>query len=358
MSFDSAAVRVEQGERLDLSDILSLLDHPNLTELGMLAHSARMRIVPSPVVTYALGGAVAWSGPSGSAPGRAGQFSTEEISQMIDVLLPSGPVDLCLYTEGDATVAEWQAAFTAIKKDRKAGTLTCSIATAEVARLADSSEISVREALERLQIAGLNRLQGEVVGPAGESSLSSARWMEVHEEAHRLRLPGTAAIPESLSTPQETAEHLLRVRELQDRTGLFGSFVPCPVGRRGPGDPMRPVQASEGKRPSSYLHLRLVAAARCALDNIVHIESGWELQGAKIGEVALRSGADDWGCTGIYFPSGPSRPTPLIAVEEIERLVRDSGFTPWPRDGQYGRIPSEMMVNRRKMGGPVLTLVR
>ncbi|MDQ2732638.1 MAG: hypothetical protein M3Y56_13350, partial [Armatimonadota bacterium] len=156
----------------------------------------------------------------------------------------------------------------------------------------------------------------------------------------------------------EMAENLLRIRDLQDRTGLFGSFVPCPTGRRSPGDPMRPTQLEVGKSPSAYLHLRLVAAARCALDNIAHIESGWELQGAKIGEVALRSGADDWGSTGINLASGPARPAPLIAVEEIERIVRDAGFSPWPRNGQHGCVPAEMMLNRRRMGGQVLTLVR
>ena len=123
--------------------------------------------------------------------------------------------------------------------------------------------------------------------------------------------------------------HLLRLRELQDRTGGFLAFIPwsfVPANTL-----MKDVSPAGGDD-----YLRTVAISRLMLDNIEHLQSGWLTEGLKLGQIALAFGCDDMG--GILIEDKVLEPTGIkvrTRREDLIRLIREAGFLPVQRDTNY-----------------------
>jgi cyclic dehypoxanthinyl futalosine synthase len=137
----------------------------------------------------------------------------------------------------------------------------------------------------------------------------------------------------SVETLEERVEHLRVLRELQDETGGFRAFIPWSFQ---PGN-----TALEGvtEQATGVEYLMMVAVSRLYLDNFAHIQASWVTQGLKMGQVALRFGADDLGSTMIE--ENVVAATGLHAQAnsaDLIHAIRGAGFVPAQRRTDYSLV--------------------
>jgi aminodeoxyfutalosine synthase len=212
----------------------------------------------------------------------------------------------------------------------------------EVGFLAHAQGRSTRSVLEELAEAGLDVLPGggaEVFTPTLRRSLcpeklSGKEWLRIHEEAHSLGIPSNATMLFGhVETLEDRVEHLLALRDLQDRTAGFKCFIPLPYQ---PGN--NPLGA-EG--PDGLDILRTIALSRIVLDNIEHIKAYWAYMGLKTAQVGLWAGADDLDGTiveeKIGHAAGAATPKGLTLSELCTAIVQ-AGMEPVERNALFEEI--------------------
>jgi len=214
-----------------------------------------------------------------------------------------------------------------------------SFSPPEIAHFARGSGLKIAEVLSRLKQAGLDSLpgggaeilvdsvRGRLSGPA---KCSADDWFAVMRAAHAAGLPTTATMMFGhIESLQDRVAHLVRLRELQDETGQFTAFIPWTYQPQN--------TALGGDEAGGVDYLRTLAVSRIALDNFANIQASWLTQGAKIGQVALRFGANDIGGTileeNVVTAAGIAH-QPMLP-DELARLIRDAGFQPAQRDTYY-----------------------
>jgi aminodeoxyfutalosine synthase len=213
----------------------------------------------------------------------------------------------------------------------------------EIEWFAKISRKPIKDILLELIDAGLGSLPGggaEIFHPEVREQICGAKastelWLEVHRTAHRLGLRSNATMLYGhIEKPLHRIDHLIRLRELQDETGGFQTFIPLafhPDNSRMDDIP----------RPSGIMDLKTMAISRLMLDNIPHIKAYWVMLEIKTAQVALSFGADDLDGTvvheKIYHDAGADTPQELT-VTDIERLIREAGRAPVERDTLYHRI--------------------
>jgi cyclic dehypoxanthinyl futalosine synthase len=212
----------------------------------------------------------------------------------------------------------------------------------EVAHIAQSSGLTVAEALRRLRAAGLDSLPGggaeilvdRVRTEVSPHKIGATGWLDVMREAHRLGMKSTATMMfGSLDTPAERIEHLRRIRDLQDETGGFTAFIAWTFQAGN-------TRLEAGHRPATgWDYLRMLAVARLYLDNVANVQASWVTQGLRMGQVSLAFGANDMGSTmieeNVVKAAGVSH---TITVPEMVRLIAAAGFRPVQRDTLYREV--------------------
>ena len=137
-----------------------------------------------------------------------------------------------------------------------------------------------------------------------------------------------------LEESRHRVDHLCRLRNLQDETGGFQTFIPLAFHPENTG-------LDHLDLPSGLTDLRVMALSRVMLDNFDHIKAYWIMLGEKTAQVALSFGADDLDGTVvhelIYHDAGAVTPEGL-SVEELHRLIREAGREPVERDTLYRRV--------------------
>ena len=202
---------------------------------------------------------------------------------------------------------------------------------------------SVRDILEEMVDAGLGSLPGggaeifhpEVRNQICEHKADSRRWFETHRTAHELGLKSNCTMLYGhIEKPYHRIDHLIRLRELQDETGGFQTFIPLAFHPENTG-------LSHIKKPTSLMDLRVMAISRLMLDNIPHMKAYWIMLGIGTAQVALSYGADDIDGTVrhelIYHDAGATTPE-VLSVDSIRRLIIEAGRKPVERDTLYHRI--------------------
>ncbi|MDY0291253.1 MAG: cyclic dehypoxanthinyl futalosine synthase [Desulfuromonadaceae bacterium] len=215
-----------------------------------------------------------------------------------------------------------------------------SLSPAEVVHLAAHAGISLRACIQRLQAAGLESIPGggaEVLVDAVRRHISPnkigwRKWAEVMETAHELGMKTTATLMFGCGeTPEQLVEHLVRVREIQARSGGFTAFISWSYQ---PDNTELGHEIRHGATGTDYL--RVVALSRLVLDNVPNIQASWVTQGARMAQVALRFGANDMGGTmleeNVVAAAGVSF---RMSQPEIIHLIRAAGFTPVRRTTKY-----------------------
>ncbi len=173
-----------------------------------------------------------------------------------------------------------------------------SLSPAEVIQIADLSDLTMEECLQRLHRAGLASVPGggaeilvdEVRKTISPNKIGWKKWAWVMEEAHHLGMRTTATMMfGSTEKPADIIEHLFRIREIQERTGGFTAFIPWSY---------QPDNTELGGTASTGIeYLKVLAVSRIVLDNIDNIQASWVTQGALMAQVALYFGGNDLGGT-------------------------------------------------------------
>lgn len=202
---------------------------------------------------------------------------------------------------------------------------------------------SVREVLCELRDAGMDSLPGggaeifhpEVRDVICEHKSDATRWLEIHRTVHELGLRSNATMLYGhLENAFHRIDHLLRLRELQDETGGFQTFIPLAFHPEN-------TKLSHLKKPSALADLRTMAVSRLMLDNFDHLKAYWIMLGIGTAQTALAYGADDLDGTVrhelIYHDAGAKTPE-ILTVEEIRRLIVEAGREPVERDTLYHRV--------------------
>ncbi|MEZ6151606.1 MAG: aminofutalosine synthase MqnE [Pirellulaceae bacterium] len=202
---------------------------------------------------------------------------------------------------------------------------------------------SVSEVLADLRDAGLGSLPGggaeifhaEVRDQLCEHKADAHKWFEVHRAAHQLGLRSNCTMLYGhVEQAFHRIDHLLRLRELQDETGGFQTFIPLAFHPDN-------TELAEIKKPSALADLRTIAVARLMLDNVPHIKAYWIMLGIETAQVALHYGADDIDGTVrhelIYHDAGATTPE-LLTSQRISDLIEETGRQPVERDTLYRHI--------------------
>jgi aminodeoxyfutalosine synthase len=201
----------------------------------------------------------------------------------------------------------------------------------------------LREILEELIEAGLGSMPGggaeifhpEVRDRICEHKADAQNWLDIHRTAHELGLrTNCTMLYGHIEQPYHRIDHLIRLRELQDETGGFQTFIPLAFHPDNTG-------LSHIRKPSALMDLRTMAISRLVLDNVPHIKAYWIMLGIGTAQTALAYGADDLDGTVrhelIYHDAGAETPE-ILSVDEIRRLIIEAGREPVERDTLYRRI--------------------
>jgi len=214
---------------------------------------------------------------------------------------------------------------------------------------------STRELLQEFKEAGLGSLPGggaeifhpEVRDKICEHKADADSWVRIHREAHALGLRSNATMLYGhIEEARHRIDHLCRLRQLQDETGGFQTFIPLAFHPDN-------TKLSHIKKASGVTDLRVMAISRLMLDNFPHIKAYWVMLGIRTAQVALSFGADDIDGTvvheKIYHDAGSDSPQE-ISVTELRRLIEEAGRVPVERDTLYHevvRTPKQWKTGKR-----------
>lgn len=213
----------------------------------------------------------------------------------------------------------------------------------EIDYLAGLSKQSVPAVLEELKAHGLRCIPGggaeiltdRVWKKIYKDKMGPDRWLQVHREAHEAGLHSNATMLYGhIETIEECVEHMRRLRELQDATGGFMTYIPLRY---------HPDNNRLGKlgMPSAMISLKHIAVGRLYLDNFSHIKTYWTMIGLDTSQMALFHGADDFDGTvmeeKITSMAGGVQPQ-FLTVERLRALIQETGRIPVERDAVYNVV--------------------
>jgi aminodeoxyfutalosine synthase len=218
------------------------------------------------------------------------------------------------------------------------------------------------EVIDGLVAAGLDSCPGggaEIFRDPTRSRIcahktSGERWLELSEKVHRRGIHTNATMLYGhIESFEDRVDHLVKLRELQDKTGGFMCFIPLAFHPKG-------TDLSHLPGPSGIDSLKTIAVSRLMLDNIAHIKAYWVMLGRHLAQVALRFGADDLDGTineggslmESYLADGNEN---QLTRTEFDEMVRGAGRVPVERDTLYNRIdPPSRPIKKPQPTLPVL----
>ena len=355
MSRTDVLDRAAAGRPVTVREAVHLLREAPLFELGRAADGVRRRLHPDGAVAYIVDRNINYTNVcacgcsfcafyrDASAP-DAYVLSEESLSQKIEETLSLGGTQVLLQggLHPDWGVEDAERLVRAVKRHpvRLHG-----FSPPEIWHFANRSGIAVGEVIARLAAAGLDSIPGggaeilddEVRARISPRKIGWEQWAAVMREAHRQRLRTSATMMfGSIESPESIARHLLRVRGVQEETGGFGSFIPWtfqPANTALSADP-----AFGGSTADGFGHavgyLRVLAVSRLLLPNVRTLQVSWVTMGAKVAQVGLFFGANDFGSTMIEENVVSSAGAAFrMSEEEIVATIRDAGFRPVKRAG-------------------------
>lgn len=233
-----------------------------------------------------------------------------------------------------------ESVFRSIKKNFPHITIHSLTAT-EIDYFARVSGLSVEDVLVRLKEAGLNSLPGggaeilvdRVRRHVSPRKISSKRWLQIHEKAHRVGLKSTATMVIGMGESlKDRIQHLDELRQLQDVTGGFLSFIPWIYY---PGN-----TELGGVKTTAADYLRTLAVSRIFLDNFQHVQASWLTVGKKVAQMGLHFGADDLGSVMLEenVVKATGHRVISLRVEEMREMIAAAGRIPVQRDTEFNYL--------------------
>jgi len=213
----------------------------------------------------------------------------------------------------------------------------------EIDYLSKLSGMNLTETLVTLKEAGLGSLPGggaEIFNPAVRNTLCAEkitgdRWLEVMETAHGVGLKSNATMLYGhIESYEDRIDHLLKLRDMQDRTNGFQAFIPLSFHSQN-------TEIKKAAYTTGFDDLKTLAISRLMLDNFDHIKAYWIMLGEKIAQVSLNFGVDDLDGTvaeeRITKAAGGTTDGSMTK-DNIVHLIKQAGRTPVERDTVYNVV--------------------
>jgi cyclic dehypoxanthinyl futalosine synthase len=343
---------LRSGERLDHPSALDLLTKAPLGELMALAHAERMRRHPNPRVTFVFDTNPNYTNicmtrcrfcafcRSPEDP-QAYTLTPETLALRVKAAADAGATTVLLQGGHNPKIGlkDWLAYIRAIKS-AVPDIHIHPFSPAEYVFMAQTEQCTVRDVLAAVYAEGVRTIPGggaEILTETVRKQIApgkatSGQWLSVCAEAHAMGFRTTATMMFGhVETDGDIVEHMLVLRDLQDCTRGFTSFIPWSFK---PGDNPLGEQIPRGVHSAKYV--RIIALARLVLDNFEHIQSSWFSENVAAGQLGLLAGADDFGGIlveeNVLQQAGHQRTT---TVEKVKTIIRRTGFTPAQRDSFY-----------------------
>jgi aminodeoxyfutalosine synthase len=166
---------------------------------------------------------------------------------------------------------------------------------------------------------------------------TSDQWLEIHETAHKLGMPSNATMLYGhIESFAHRVDHMNRLRELQDKTGGFNTFIPLKFRNKDN-------QMSDVAEVSMIDDLKNYAVSRIFMDNFPHLKAYWPMIGRHTAQMSLNFGVDDIDgtiddSTKIYSMAGSEEQNPSLSTEQLVQMIKEAGRTPIERDTLYNVI--------------------
>ncbi len=343
--------KIQNGERLSLQDGLALYNTPDLISLGKMAHFVQQQ-KSGDAIYFVLNQKIEHTNicilsckfcdfAVKKGDPNAYEMTTEDI---LNTLTPE--IAEVHITGGMPADWPWERYVDIVRSihekfphaDVKAYTAV------EIDFFHKKFKMSIEEVLRQLKDAGLKTMPGggaEIFSERVRKLLFNQKigakgWFEVHKIAHKLGIPtNSTMLYGHVETLEERLIHMMKLREAQDETGGFLTFIPLAFQ---PGDTgIKP----RNQFTSAIDDLKTIAVSRLMLDNFPHIKAYWVMLTEEVTSVALNFGADDMdGTVGqerIAHDAGATSPMKL-AKDQIIKIIRDAGKIPVERDVYYNAL--------------------
>ena len=214
------------------------------------------------------------------------------------------------------------------------------------------AKLTVEEGMKQLHDAGLDSLPGggaEIFAPEIREQICAdkvdgAGWLQIHETAHNLGMHTNATMLYGhIEKYEHRIDHMRRLRELQDKTGGFNTFIPLKF--RNQDNDMSYVTES-----TITEDMRLYAIARIYLDNFPHLKAYWPMLGRDNAQLSLSFGVNDIDgtiddSTKIYSMAGSEEQTPAMSTEQLVTLIKQVKRKPVERDTLYNVVKDYTNAN-------------
>lgn len=345
-----------EGQRLNLNDCIRLIKSNDIYSMGLVANTLRRRLFGDTItfinniilnytnvcVTYCKFCAFyrppvheeSYTVPVEEIVRRVG--ISHEIYGITQVLIQGGH-------NPNLKLEYYEDAFRAIKnKCPRVG--INGLSPSEVDMIAKVERSSTKEVLARLKLAGMDTFAGggaEILQDSVKEQISplkikSNEWLRIMEEAHHLGLRSVATMMYgTVETEEDRARHIIKIAQLQEKTGGFMVFVPWSF------EPNKTELQAEGriKYPSGGLPLlKMIAIARIMYYGVIdHLQSSWLTNGIGMAQLALNHGADDFGGTliGEEVVSATGARSTELTSDRIITAIKQAGFRAAERDNSY-----------------------
>jgi cyclic dehypoxanthinyl futalosine synthase len=355
------------GERLTTDDCTALLESNDFVRIGLAADEVRMRKNPTDVVTYIIDRNINYTNVCNVVctfcafyrrPGKPDTYvhSVDEICKRIDETIALGGTGVLMQggLHPDFNIEWYEELLRTLHARYPTFQLHC-FSPPEIHNIHLISGLDYETIMRRLKDAGLNSLPGgggeildDEVRKRVSTKCTTKEWLDVMRAVHKVGLISTATMMFGIGDRVEhRVRHLERIRKVQDEAlvakavdpsrGEFTAFIPWTFQRENTALGRKITQ-----EPTGIDYLKMVAVSRLFLDNIQHIQASWLTQGLKLGQSALRFGADDMGSIMIEENVVSAAGASTCANEaELRYQIREAGFRPQQRDILYNYVDRE-----------------
>src|SRR5438132_5788403 len=335
----------------EFKSFLDLYEKAPLLELGRLADARRWQLHPENVLTYIIDRNINYTNVCVAdckfcafyrRPKHLEGYvlSFEEIGRKIDEVKALGGVQI-LMQGGHNPYIPFQWYLDLMRYIKRHHPIHIhAFSPSEIDFFAGRFGMTIEEVIRELVAAGLDSVPGgggEILvqgirDQVAKKKAGADRWLEVMEIAHRLGMKTSVTMMYGLGESlADRIEHLVRVRDVQARTGGFTAFICWPLQPEH-------TEMEGTPKTDAQTYLRTVAIARLIL-NVPNLQASWVTMGLKIGQVSLRFGCNDFGSLmieeNVVSAAGT---TDSATIEEIRRASTDAAFTAARRRQHYAII--------------------
>ncbi len=349
--------RAKKRQRLTFDEAYTLYKDAPFFELGSIAHNIRQKKHPQNIVTYVVDRNINYTNicvcgckfcAFFKSPKKEGGYviTMEELDKKIKETIELGGTQILLQGSHhpDLPISFYEDMLRHIK-EKFPSIHIHGFSPPEIIHISKISGLCIKDVLKRLIQAGLDSIPGggaeilvdRVRGKISPKKCTATQWLNVMETAHNLGLRTTATMMFGhMETLEERILHLIRLRDLQDRTHGFTAFIPW--GFQPDNTELK------ARKITSIEYLRLLAISRIVLDNFDNIQVSWVTMGPEIAQLGLFFGGNDFGstmieenvvaATGVKFK---------LSIEEIKRHIKDAGFEPKQRRMDYSLVKESLI---------------